>query len=1446
MKKILLFIYLLVIGIGANNVWSQVSVISTGGSSSSASYTTLGAAVVAINSGVHTGVVEVAIHSNTTELAGISLDSSGSAGGATYSSILIKPADSSTVAKVVSTSIAGVILLNLQGSDNITIDGRPMGLGTNNFLTFSHTNTTTAASFTCRLINGASNNTIKYVNFLNGTFTMAGGVNFQLSTSAATSGNSNDSIYNCVFNGGRACFQSAGTLANPMTNIYVANNLITNWSLQGATFSAIRNLTVVGNTINQLTTAPLNVAPQGLFLTMNVDASTWNVHRNKIERFRVFGATTALNVFGLIISPAVAVPTVIPVLNYANNIISITDTATSTANRIVGVQYQGTTSPLTLNFHHNTIRISGNQLVSANGNPTSIGFYKSNTATTGNMNFRNNLISNTRTGTANQHIAIWNQSATSGINTMDYNTYWAASLFKVAWIGTFYDVTTGYRLAAAPQEQHSIIGEPIYTNSTGIDLATSGNNPSNFIGTPIATVPTDYYGVTRSTNIPYRGAFEGPPIVNFKDAKVVEVYTFGKLPVPYAVPHQVRANVSNEGIDTIYNQWVRLNISGANTFYDSTMIAMIAPGQSANVIFPSYTPTTTGINNVVVSVPPDSTNLNNSKTFTQLVTNNSYAYADPNLPAIGGVGYNGTSGDFIAKYPLAGSNSINQVGVNFFGGGRTYQIVIYDNLNDTPGTLLWNSPTLTSVNGINTIPVSPAVAVSGTFYVGVRQIGTTNVSFGYQSENPIRDQTFYYKAVTVSSWVDFAVTNSAFRFMVEPRLTLANDVGMTDVIAPCNTIIQGSSPVSPIVTIYNYGLNSQANIPVTCSITGPSTNYSQTTTFAGPIASNGLAPISFPTFNPTTVGTYTLRAWSSLSTDAERGNDTLSFTFDVTNLAAPTTGTGTTVLLNGTSNFMEVDGYGAMSIGGNKVSVEAWVKPSSITSRMTLCSKDQDTLTPSYNIEINPGGSVTFTTGTSGGNVSLTSTKTLFPLIYSHIAAIYDGATMRLLINGDTAGEIAQTGNLVTNFTPFFIGQSANGNRFFGGNIDEMRVWDTVRTNVQIRTNMHSRLANRASARLVGYWRFDDNAGIYAADASGNCNVAKGNANISWANSTLPIYTSSAYSYQAAASNINFTGTKLGLELINLSGTGNFGVYYFPGIPYGTSPATTPGGITNVHDNFWLIYKYGTFSFDSAMATFQLNPGNLSVNANTGNVFAYTRNYYDDANWGLIQGFLGRVDSVNISTQKVRLVLGSTTQFNNQFSIGANNSPLPVTYKSIKVSKMDEGALVSWSTASELNNSHFVIERSLDGKNFDAIAQVKGMGNSNKNIDYSYLDFDALNLGVKILYYRLTQVDFDGAASLSKIVSLSLDNSQELILNTVQPNPFEAGISVGFTLPNSSDVSVEVMNLSGQILLKQSVQGFEGYNQVLVPETSLLPAGVYFLKLSANGKSTLEKLVKLQ
>jgi hypothetical protein len=67
---------------------------------------------------------------------------------------------------------------------------------------------------------------------------------------------------------------------------------------------------------------------------------------------------------------------------------------------------------------------------------------------------------------------------------------------------------------------------------------------------------------------------------------------------------------------------------------------------------------------------------------------------------------------------------------------------------------------------------------------------------------------------------------------------------------------------------------------------------------------------------------------------------------------------------------------------------------------------------------------------------------------------------------------------------------------------------------------------------------------------------------------------------------------------------------------------------------------------------------------------------------------------------------------------------------------------LNWSTASEENNSHFVVERSVDSENFMAIGQlVNGAGNATSINAYSSFD---LNVPVGALYYRIKQIDFDG------------------------------------------------------------------------------------------------------
>ena len=176
-----------------------------------ASYNTLKDAFDAINAGTHQGAITVSINANTTETATSVLNSSG-AGAASYASILIRPmADGVTVA---GPSIQGRGLIELNGADNVTIDGdNPNTPGINRNLTIQNTalNTTTFTSViriavAATLVNTADNNVIKNLNVL--------GSSSGRNTAAATSTTaSENTTFGILFGSGASTTSATATPA---------------------------------------------------------------------------------------------------------------------------------------------------------------------------------------------------------------------------------------------------------------------------------------------------------------------------------------------------------------------------------------------------------------------------------------------------------------------------------------------------------------------------------------------------------------------------------------------------------------------------------------------------------------------------------------------------------------------------------------------------------------------------------------------------------------------------------------------------------------------------------------------------------------------------------------------------------------------------------------------------------------------------------------------------------------------------------------------------------------------------------------------------------------------------------------------------------------------------------------------------------------------------------
>ena len=333
--------------------------------------------------------------------------------------------------------------------------------------------------------------------------------------------------------------------------------------------------------------------------------------------------------------------------------------------------------------------------------------------------------------------------------------------------------TAGTGTAAAKYAAVGIKGS-VPTSSV---LATKGSSSlwstATFVAGPYLAPAAGNAHNVRQTFLPDAGrTYRFAPTPN-NDATVAAIYTLGKLAVPAALPHAVRAVVTNSGLVAQTNLDVTLNVTGANTFTDTKRVASLAPGASATVTFANYPATLAlGTNTVTVTVPADDRNTNNTATYGQLVTADRVSYTDPSAAAAGGIG----NGNFLfaSKYTLAAATAVSEVVLTFAPSAGTatntapYQLVIYDatGAGGLPGRLVYTSATLnrTSAGGAVALAV-PNIAVPSAFFVGLKETSATSVALSFQSETPIRTGTFFFSA-DGASWNDFA-PNNLFRLAIE-------------------------------------------------------------------------------------------------------------------------------------------------------------------------------------------------------------------------------------------------------------------------------------------------------------------------------------------------------------------------------------------------------------------------------------------------------------------------------------------------------------------------------------------------------------------------------------------------------------------------------------------------------------------------------------------------------
>ena len=182
---------------------------------------------------------------------------------------------------------------------------------------------------------------------------------------------------------------------------------------------------------------------------------------------------------------------------------------------------------------------------------------------------------------------------------------------------------------------------------------------------------------------------------------------------------------------------------------------------------------------------------------------------------------------------------------------------------------------------------------------------------------------------------------------------------------------------------------------------------------------------------------------------------------------------------------------------------------------------------------------------------------------------------------------------------------------------------------------------------------------------------------------------------------------------------------------------------------------------------------------------------------------------------------------------------LPVEITVFAANNTENGIRLSWETSSELNNSHFLIERSLDNENFVSIGQVNGQGTTTESNSYQFLDSDQSDSNT--VFYRLKQVDFDGRFTFSQTISL---DPRELRVADfkIYPNPVQDQAFIQFSGFGTDEIEVSVYDLRGALVSTDKISGQSSVYPI--KGISNLGSGSYFIQVRGAGFSSLNKFVK--
>jgi hypothetical protein len=427
----------------------------------------------------------------------------------------------------------------------------------------------------------------------------------------------------------------------------------------------------------------------------------------------------------------------------------------------------------------------------------------------------------------------------------------------------------------------------------------------------------------------------------------------------------------------------------------------------------------------------------------------------------------------------------------------------------------------------------------------------------------------------------------------------------------------------------------------------------------------------------------------------------------------------------------------------------------------------------------------------------------------------------------------------------------------FDGAIDEVRIWNTVRTQNDIRENIHLTLKGNEPG-LIAYYQF--NKDLIAGTTNGVIDgmsltngstigmnitnyvpsetaVAGGKSD----RTTIPAAGPLMVSFNNTAVNINFGGTTPNGEIV---------VYRLETEqPHGWN---TIGG--DVDNEYFIVKNYGANQSFSPLADFTfkrlnyISEDDVSLIQSASPLKLYKRGSNDyGATWG---NSLGGAETTTAGS------LGTATydpdnnvnSFSQFVIVNFNNSSLmSVELMSFDAERKDNNNVqINWSTSIEKNSMGFHVEVMYDGsQEFQSIAYADAKGNENYGATY---DINHFNNYSGISYYRLRIINIDGSFSFSDVKAITGKSQTSTIIDmTFYPNPVQEILKVRLDkLPEDINSSViQIINVNGTVL-REHTRTLTSYQVLEIDDIQDLSPSIYLISLKFdNGQNIVKKFIKI-